>query len=56
MEEEKQSIWHRELNLGFVYAVVFLSGLLIVYIMTNVLNAKLEEINNATYAPVEQNM
>ena len=56
MEEEKQSIWNRNLNLGFVYAVVFVSGLIIVYIMTNVINEKVQEINNATYLPVEQNM
>ena len=41
MEEEKQSIWHRNLNLAFVYVVVFLFGLVVVYAMTTVLNKKL---------------
>ena len=51
MGEEKQtsvSIWHRDLNLVFVYVVVFLFGLLVVYIMTTVINNKVEEINSTS--------
>lgn len=49
MEEEKEtsvSIWHRDLNLVFVYVVIFLAGLVVVSIMTTVLNNKVNEINN----------
>ena len=56
MEEEKQSIWHRNLNLAFVYVVVFLFGLVVVYAMTTVLNKKVEEINRESYSVYEQNM
>ena len=45
MEENQQSIWHRELNLVFVYVVVFLFGLVTVFIMTNVLNKRVQELN-----------
>ena len=51
MEEEKEtsvSIWHRDLNLVFVYVVVFLFGLVVIYIMTSVLNKKVEEISSAS--------
>lgn len=51
MGEEKEtsvSIWHKDLNLVFVYVVVFLFGLLVVYIMTTVINNKVEEINSAS--------
>ena len=51
MEEEKEtsvSIWHKDLNLVFVYVVVFLFGIVVVYIMTTVLNNKVEEINNGS--------
>ena len=46
MEEKQQSIWHRNLNLVFVYIVIFLFGLVVVFIMTSVLNKKVQEINN----------
>ena len=56
MEEEKQSIWHTNLNLAFVYIVVFLFGLVVVYAMTTVLNNKLEEINKDAYSMYQQDM
>jgi len=56
MEEEKQSIWHRNLNLAFVYIVVFLFGLVVVFIMTTILNNKVNEINSESYLITEQNM
>ena len=49
MEEEKEtsvSIWHRDLNLVFVYVVIFLAGIVIVSIMTTVLTNKVNEINS----------
>ena len=55
MEEEKEniessvSIWHRDLNLLFVYGVIFLAGIAIVFVMINILNSKVEEINNSLY-------
>lgn len=51
MDEEKEisvSIWHRDLNLVFVYVVVFLFGILVVYIMTTVINNKVDEINDGS--------
>lgn len=51
MEEEKEtsvSIWHRDLNLVFVYVVIFLAGIVIVSIMTTVLTNKVNEINNGS--------
>lgn len=57
VEEEKQSIWHRNLNLAFVYVVILLFGLVVVFVMTNVLNNKVNELNEGIYTvPVEQNM
>lgn len=48
MEEEKTSvsIWHRDLNLIFVYVVIFLAGIVTVSIMTTILNNKVKEITN----------
>lgn len=48
MEEKKQSIWFREVNVIFVYAVIFLVGLLIVFLMTNYINSKVEEFDQIT--------
>ena len=56
MEEEKEtsvSIWHRDLNLVFVYVVIFLAGIVIVSIMTTVLNNKVNEINNDMYTNMD---
>lgn len=44
------SILHRDLNLVFVYVVIFLAGIAMVSIMINILNNKVNEINNAIYA------
>lgn len=55
MEEKQQSVWQKDLNLVFVYAVIFLFGVLTVYIMTNILNNKVEEINNSIYNQTEYN-
>lgn len=50
MEEKKEtsvSIWHRDLNLVFVYVVIFLAGLVVVSIMTTILNNKVNEVTNS---------
>lgn len=49
MEEPKQSVWHRNLNLVFVYVVIFLFGLVTIYIMTTILNNKVNELNESIY-------
>lgn len=55
MEEKQQSIWHRDLNLVFVYVVVFLFGLVVVFIMTSVLNKKVQELNSEIIPPTNYN-
>lgn len=58
MEEEKKnsvSIWHRDLNLVFVYVVVFLVGIIIVSIMTTILNNRVKELNEGLYTSSEYN-
>lgn len=45
MDENKNSIWNRSLNLIFVYIMVFLFGLALIGIMTNFLNNKIEDLN-----------
>ena len=47
------SIWKKELNLVFVYAVIFLAGVATVTIMINVLNNKVEEILGSEQYPVQ---
>ena len=54
VEEKKQSIWHRNLNLAFVYMVIFLFGLVVVFAMTNILNSKVQELNESTYGMMNQ--
>ena len=57
MEEENKSlsVWHRDLNLVFVYCVIFLAGIAVVFTMINVINNKVEEINNNVYQPQTYN-
>lgn len=57
MEEENQkiSVWHRDLNLVFVYCVIFLAGIAVVFTMVNIINNKVEEINNSIYQPQNYN-
>ena len=47
MGEKKESILFKEMNLIFVYAVIFMLGLVTVFIMTSIINSKVEEINNS---------
>lgn len=53
--EEKESIWHRNLNLAFVYIVIFLFGLVVVYAMATVLNNKVNELNESFYTTQNNN-
>ena len=46
MNEDKK-IWKRNLNLIFVYMIIFLFGLLTVLFMTNILNNSVKEINDS---------
>ena len=58
MEEEKNSsvsIWHRDLNLVFVYVVIFLAGIVVVSIMTTILNNKVNDINEGIYTQQDYN-
>ena len=57
MEEENKSlsVWHRDLNLVFVYCVIFLAGIAVVFTMINIINNKVEEINNSVYQPQTYN-
>ena len=58
MEEEKEtsvSIWHRDLNLVFVYIVIFLAGIVVVSIMTTILNNKVNDINQGIYTQQDYN-
>ena len=57
MEEENKSlsVWHRDLNLVYVYCVIFLAGIAVVFTMINVINNKVEEINNSVYQPQTYN-
>jgi len=56
VEEQKQSIWNKNLNLAFVYIFVLLFGLVVVFIMTTVLNNKVKEISEESYLTTNQNM
>ena len=47
MEETKKSVLFKDMNLIFVYVVIFLFGLITVFVMTSVINGKVEEINNS---------
>ena len=57
MEEENKnlSVWHRDLNLVFVYCVIFLAGIAVVFTMISIINNKVEEINNSIYQPQTYN-
>ena len=61
MDEERKAvessvdIWHRDLNLVFVYVVIFLAGTVVVTIMINILNSKVNEINSGMYTPTQYN-
>ena len=45
-QNKKNNILFKDLNLVMVYAVVFAFGLLIIFLMTNYLNNKVNEFTN----------
>lgn len=45
MEEKKESILFKKLDLVFVYTFIFVIGMAIVLIMTSYLNGKVKEFN-----------
>ena len=49
------SIWKKDLNLVFVYVVIFLAGVATVTIMINILNNKLDEIMAGEQYPIQTN-
>lgn len=50
MEEKKDSILFKKLDLAFVYLFVFLVGIAIVLIMTTYLNNKVKEFSDESVA------
>ena len=42
----KESILHKDLNLAFVYIVIFLVGIIIAASMISYINAKVNELTN----------
>lgn len=55
MEQTNTSIWKKDLNLVFVYVVIFLAGVVTVTIMINVLNNKVDEIMAGEQYPIQTN-
>ena len=49
MEEKKESILFKKLDLTFVYIFIFIFGMLLVFIMTNYLNNKVSEFTDEAY-------
>ena len=54
MEEKKESILFKDMNLLFVYIVIFIFGLVTVFIMTNIINTKVEEFNNSVIGETKE--
>ena len=55
MDQTNTSIWKKDLNLVFVYIVIFLAGVTTVTIMINVLNNKVDEIMAGEQYPIQTN-
>ena len=55
MDQTNTSIWKKDLNLVFVYVVIFLAGVTTVTIMINVLNNKVDEIMAGEQYPIQTN-
>lgn len=47
-EEKKSSILFRELDVAFVYVIIFVVGIAIVFAMTAYINNKVNEFNDTT--------
>lgn len=55
MEEKKESIWFKKLDLVFVYTFIFFVGIAIVLMMTSYLNSKVKEFNGEIASTVQNN-
>ena len=55
MEEKKQSILFKKLDLVFVYTFIFVLGMAIVLIMTSYLNSKVKEFNQEVVSTGQSN-
>ena len=51
--KNKNSVLFKEMNLVFVYVVIFCVGLLIVLLMTNYIKSKVNEIDSMPYSYTE---
>ena len=47
--KDKNSVLFKEMDLIFVYVVIFCVGLLIVLLMTNYIKSKVSEIDSTSY-------
>ena len=47
--KDKNSVMFKEMDLIFVYIVIFCVGLLIVLLMTNYIKSKVNEIDSTSY-------
>ena len=54
MEEKKESILFKKLDLAFVYLIIFIFGMAIMFFMTAYINNKVQEFNAETI-PVSDN-
>lgn len=55
MEEKKQSVWNKKLDLIFVYTFIFAVGIAIVLAMTSYLNSKVKEFNQEVVSTGQSN-
>jgi len=46
MKDDKK-FWKKNLNLIFVYIIIFVCGLVTVFLMTNILNNSVQQITNS---------
>ena len=55
MEEKKESVLFKKLDLVFVYTFIFLVGIAIVLMMTSYLNNKVKEFNSEIASTTQNN-
>ena len=53
--KDKNSVLFKEMDLVFVYIVIFCVGLLIVLLMTNYIKSKIEEIDYVSFSYTTNN-
>ena len=52
--KDKNSVLFKEMDLVFVYIVIFCVGLLIVLLMTNYIKSKVNELDSMTYSYISE--